>query len=126
MCDICKVQDENPEISTEALQRIIRAVEEHEQAHLEHTVVAILTTLGVKEVTVTAETAQRAAEQLEEEGLTLQEKVSADWSSMTYVITPENEGPQTPSDNGLSPLKPGEVSDENELAALFKALGLDF
>lgn len=126
MCDICKVQDENPGLSTETLQRIIRAVEEHEQAHLEHTVVAILTTLGVKEVTVTAETAQRAAEQLEEEGLTLQEKVSADWSSMTYVVTPADERPQTPTENGLAPLKSGEVSDQNELAALFKALGLEF
>jgi hypothetical protein len=125
MCELCDIQD-NEGISPETMFRIVKVVEEHEKAHLDHTLLAVLNTLGVKEVTITAEAAQDAAEALELHGVSIQENISSDWSAMTYTVTVAKPKEQSPEAEPLRPLRQGEVSEGNDLVALFKALGLDF
>lgn len=130
MCEICDISERNPGLKDETIMEIIRVVEQREKEHLDHTVMSILATLGVEEVTITAEVAQDAAEKLDYEGYVVSENVSADWSSMTMRVEKgeanKEDAPQPSGPVPLSPLKPGEVSDANDVAALFKALGLEF
>lgn len=124
MCELCDIQDRE-NISDEAMLAIVRTVEAHEKAHLDHTILSIFNTLGVQEVTITAETAQAAAEALEEREIELTENLSANFDAMTYKAeTPKRA--DTPTQEALRPLQDGEVSEQNSVAALFKALGLEF
>lgn len=131
MCELCEIQQETG-LSDETIMRIVRVVEAAEKAHLEHTVLSIMYVLDVPNLTITSEQAQRAAEDLDYQGVKVTENIAADWSAMTYSIERgkvQNEDtakPLTDGSNELKPLKEGEVSPENDLAQLFKVLGLEF
>jgi len=125
MCELCKIQDETG-LNDDTILRIVKVVEEAEKAHLDHTVLSILMSLGVVEVTITQEVAAEAAQKLEFEGVVVAEKVASDWSSMTYVVERGRAKDTESVEPPMRPLKDGEVSDDNEIAALFRALGLSF
>jgi len=125
MCELCKIQDETG-LNDDTILRIVKVVEEAEKAHLDHTVLSILMALGAVEVTITQEVAAEAAQKLESEGVVVAEKVASDWSSMTYVVERAREKDPENVEPPMRPLKDGEVSDDNEIAALFRALGLSF
>lgn len=120
MCELCKIQDETG-ISDEVIMRIVKVVEAAEKAHHDHTMLSILYTLDTPNLKITAESAQRAQNDMEYEGVKVGERVSDTYDSLTYSVVKEDA-----RDDTLKPLKPGEVSPENDFAALFKALGLEF
>lgn len=129
MCELCEIQQETG-LSDETIMRIVKVVEAAEKAHLEHTVLSIMYVLDIPNLTITSEQAQRAAEDIDYQGVKVTENISADWSAMTYSVERGKEQAPNKEDatdvGTLKPLKDGEVSPQNELAQLFKALGLEF
>jgi hypothetical protein len=122
MCELCKIQEETG-LSDETIMRIVKVVEEAEKAHLEHTVLSILYVIDTPNLKITQEAAARAAEDLDYNGVKVTENIADDWSSMTYTVERAKRQEEA---QALKPLKDGEISDDNELAKLFKSLGLEF
>ena len=122
MCDICEVQRETG-LSDVNAKRIIDAVQASAEDHYQHTILSILHTLDTPNLRITREAATRAAEDMDERGVTLGEDMADDLSSITLSVKPAQEEMNV---QALKPLKPGEISDDNELAKLFKQLGLEF
>lgn len=123
MCEICDVQDETG-LSDANAKRIIDAVQASANDHYQHTILSILHTLGTPNIKVTREAAERAAIDMDEDGVTLGEDMAADFTSITLSIVRPVKELEVRGD--LRPLSPGEISEDNELAKLFKSLGLDF
>lgn len=126
MCEICEVQRDYPQVPSDAIERIIKAVEQREEEHLQHTILSIMQGLNVTELTITDEQAQNAAQDLDMNGVTVSENIASNWSSMTYKIERNDTRPVDPRTQALRPLEEGEVSSMNDIAAMFKALGLTF
>ncbi len=127
MCEICEVQRDTG-LSDENAKRIIDAVQANANDHYVHTILSILYTLDTPNLKIKREAAERAAEDMDYRGVQLGEDMALDFSEVTLSVRrPEDApAPVTDGDNTLRPLKEGEISSQNDLAQLFKALGLDF
>lgn len=117
MCDICEVQRETG-LSDDNARKIIDAVQGRADDHYIHTILSILHTLETPNLKITREAAERAAEDMDARGITLGEEFADDMSSVTLSVRrPEDKHKRAET---------LQISDDNEIAQLFKALGLDF
>lgn len=113
MCNVCDIADE---IGPEKIAAIVEAVQRQEEDHWGLIILSILYTLDTPNFKVSREAAERAAKDLDAGVVSLGEDISDDWQSFTFSVKrEETKKAETP-----------EISDDNPVAQLFKALGLEF
>lgn len=113
MCNVCDIADE---IGPEKTAAIVEAVQREEENHWSLIILSILYTLDTPNFKVSREAAQRAAKDLDAGIVSLGEDISDDWQSFTFSVKREE----------MKKAPTSEISDDNPVAQLFKALGLEF